>query len=180
VLQSGDDAESGFDSTSTVLVFDRASGEPLFRIRSARLNYGDDLAGARWLADSSALVAQTLIDGRLGYSLVPADGSELTQLASPPRSGDERWYEQPSIRGAVPSPTDTSLVSFGRDAVLDRRSSAWQRAMLGDDGPAHLDPWGGSRDELVFALPHRAHELGRPLAKLERSRIEHPPFASFG
>ena len=167
-----------YEETSTVLVIDGKTGQNRFRIRSGRLNYGDELGGARWLADSSGLVVQTRIGGKLGYSIVSADGSRLDPLPDPPEPSGE-WFEHPDRRGAVPSPDDPSLISFGRTHVYDRASGRWAGVDLQSGAPAHLEPWTRrTSDEVMLALPHQPHRVYPLLAEIEETRIEHRvPFA---
>ena len=168
-----------FEPTSTVLVLDGESGRPRFRIRSARLNYGDELGGMRWLADSSALVVQTRIDGDVGYSLVSADGASLERLPIPP-GGTGAWFEHVDINGAVPSPEDPNLIAFGRTQVFDRSAPRWQTANTAGQAPAHADPWSGAGDEFMLVLPHDPHEALPLLAELDETFIEHAPFDALG
>ena len=162
-----------FEETSTVLVIDGTTGRNLFRIRSARLNYGDELGGARWLADSSGLVMQTKIGGRVGYSFVSRDGSRLEPLPEPPGPSGE-WFRHPDVRGAAPSPDDPSLIAFGRTDVYDRTSGHWMGMNPTEADPAHVGPWASDgSNEVVLALPHRPHRMLPLLADLDETRIEH-------
>ena len=162
-----------FEETSTVLVIDGENGQTRFRIRSARLNYGDELGGARWLADSSGLVVQTRIGGKVGYSLVSADGSRLEPLPDPPGAA-QKWFEHADVRGAAPSPDDPSLIAFGRTSVYDRASGSWLGMDPTEAAPAHEGPWGGTgSEEAVLALPHRPHRVYPLLADLDETHIEH-------
>lgn len=165
-------APDTFEETSTVLVMDGESGRIRFRIRSARLNYGDELGGLRWLADSSGLVVQSRIDGKVGYSLVSADGSSIEQLPDPP-SASSAWFQHRDVRGAAPSPDDPSLFAFGRTDVYDRASDRWLGVQLTESDPSHVGPWGGSgSEETVLALPHRPHRVYPLLASLDETHIE--------
>ena len=161
-----------YEETSTVMVIDGRTGRNRFRIRSARLNYGDELGGARWLADSSALVVQSRIGGKAGYSLVSADGTSLEPLPDPPlRSGE--WFERHDVRGAAPSPADPSLIAFGRTDVYDRAADRWLGVEPTEAAPAHVGPWALSGgDEAVLALPHRPHRVYPLLARLDETHIE--------
>ena len=162
-----------FEETSTVLVIDGETGRNLFRVRSARLNYGDELGGARWLADSSGLVMQTKIGGKVGYSFVSRDGSRLEPLPEPPGPSGE-WFQHPDMRGAAPSPDDPSLIAFGRTDVYDRTSGGWMGMNPTEAAPAHVGPWASNgSDEVVLALPHRPHRILPLLADLDETRIEH-------
>ncbi|MDE2668609.1 MAG: Lrp/AsnC family transcriptional regulator [Chloroflexota bacterium] len=162
-----------FEETSTVLVIDGTTGRNLFRVRSARLNYGDELGGARWLADSSGLVMQTKIGGRVGYSFVSGDGSRLEPLPEPPGPSGE-WFQHPNMRGAAPAPDDPSLIAFGRTDVYDRASGRWMGMNPTEAAPAHVGPWGGDgSNEVVLALPHQPHRMLPLLADLDETRIEH-------
>ncbi len=162
-----------FEETSTVLVFDGQTGRNLFRVRSARLNYGDELGGARWLADSSGLVMQTKIGGKVGYSFVSRDGSRLEPLPEPPGPSEE-WFRHPDMRGAAPSPDDPSLIAFGRTDLYDRAAGGWTSMNPTEAAPAHVGPWAGAgSDEVVLALPHQPHRMFPLLADLDETRIEH-------
>lgn len=162
-----------FEETSTVLVIDGTTGRNLFRVRSARLNYGDELGGTRWLADSSGLVMQTKIRGRVGYSFVSRDGSRLEPLPEPPGPSGE-WFQHPDMRGAAPSPDDPSLIAFGRTDVYDRASGRWMGVNPTEAAPAHVGPWGSDgSNEVVLALPHQPHRMLPLLADLDETRIEH-------
>ena len=172
VLHIPRSAPSAYEKTSTVIVIDGKTGKNLFRIRSARLNYGDELRGARWLADSSGLVIQSRIGGRLGYSIVDTEGTRVEPLPDPPRRSDE-WFAHPDIRGGVASPNDPSLISFGRTDVYDRRSGRWASMAPETGAPAHLEPWTQTSGELVLALPHQPHRVIPLLAEIEETHIEH-------
>lgn len=162
-----------FEETSTVLVIDGTTGRNLFRIRSARLNYGDELGGARWLADSSGLVMQTKIGGRVGYSFVSRDGSRLEPLPEPPGPSGE-WFRHPDMRGAAPSPDDPSLIAFGRTDLYDRASGRWMGMNPTEADPAHVGPWASDgSNEVGLALPHQPHRMLPLLADLDETRIEH-------
>ena len=162
-----------FEETSTVLVMDGEKGQTRFFIRSARLNYGDELGGARWLADSSGLVVQSRLGGKVGYSLVSADGSGLEPLPDPPNPARE-WFQHRDVRGAAPSPDDSSLIAFGRTDMYDRTSGRWLAMDPTKAAPAHEGPWGltGS-DETVLSLPHQPHRVYPLLAGLDETSIEH-------
>ncbi len=168
-----------FEPTSTVLVVDGATGRPRFRIRSARLNYGDELGGDRWLADSSALVVQTRTGGQVGYSLVSAEGTSIDPLLAPP-SSETTWFGHEDVRGAVPAPNDPALFAFGRTHVFDRAAERWHQLNLGERAPAHLDPWSESDDEAVLVRERQHHDLRPLLADLDETRIEHAPFDALG
>ena len=162
-----------FEETSTVMVMDGETGRNRFRIRSARLNYGDELGGARWLADSSGLVVQTRIGGKVGYSLVSADGSRLEPLPDPPGASNE-WFRHTNVRGAAPSPDDPSLIAFGRTDLYDRTAQRWLSVEPTGAAPAHVGPWTGlGSDEAVLALPHLPHRVYPLLADLDETHIEH-------
>ncbi len=161
-----------FEEPSSVLVIDGETGRTRFRIRSARLNYGDTLGGARWLADSSGLIVQSRIGGKVGYSLVSADGLQVEPLPDPPRASTH-WFEHPDRRGAVPSPDDPALISFGRTDLYDREQERWLGMDVGAAAPAHLDPWPQTAsDEVVLTLPHEPHRLYPLLAGLDETTIE--------
>lgn len=172
VLHIPESSPPAYEKTSTVIVIDGTTGRNLFRIRSARLNYGDELGGARWLADSSGLVIQSRIGGKVGYSIVDTEGSRLEPLPDPPRRSDE-WFAHPDIRGGVASPDDPALISFGRTDVYDRRSGRWASMAPEAGAPAHLAPWTQTRGEMVLALPHQPHRVLPLLADLEETHIEH-------
>lgn len=161
-----------YEKTSTVMVMDGKRGRLRFLIRSARLNYGDNLWGARWLADSSGLVVQSRIGGKEGYSLVSADGSQLVALPEPPDPSRE-WLGGRDMRGPAPSPDNPSLIAFGRTTVYDRAADRWMNIDPGDAAPAHEGPWRliGS-DETVLALPHEPHRIFPLLAEIEETHIE--------
>jgi len=162
-----------YDKTSTVMVMDGKTGRNRFFVRSARLHYGDELAGPRWLADSSGLVIQSRIGGKVGYSLVSADGSRMEPLPEPPGPTRE-WLGDRDMRGPSPSPDDPSLIAFGRTTLYDRTTGRWLGIDPGDAAPAHEGPWRliGS-DETVLALPHQPHRIYPLLAEIEETHIEH-------
>ena len=162
-----------YETTSTVIVMDGNRGRIRFLIRSARLNYGDELWGARWLADSSALVVQSRIGGTEGYSLVSADGSWIEPLPEPP-SPTREWLGDRDMRGPAPSPDNPSLIAYGRTAVYDRATDSWLAIDPGDAAPGHEGPWrlSGS-DETVLTLPHQPHRIFPLLAEIEETHIEH-------
>ncbi len=172
VLHIPESRPPAYEETSTVIVIDGKTGGNLFRIRSARLNYGDELAGSRWLSDSSGLVVQSRIGGKLGYSIVDTEGSRLEPLPDPPRRSDE-WFTHPDIRGGVASPDDPSLISFGRTDVYDRASGRWTSMAPEAGAPAHLEPWTDTGGEMVLALPHQPHRVIPLLAEIEETHIEH-------
>ena len=162
-----------FEETSTVMVIDGETGRNLFRVRSARLNYGDELGGPRWLADSSGLVMQTKIGGREGYSFVSRDGLRLEPLPEPPGPSGE-WFRDTNTRGAAPAPDDPSLIAFGRTDVYDRASDRWLGMNPTEAAPAHAGPWASpGSGEAVLALPHQPHRVFPLLADLHETRIEH-------
>ena len=172
VLHIPESSPPAYEKTSTVIVIDGTTGRNLFRIRSARLNYGDELGGARWLADSSGLVIQSRIGGKVGYSIVDVEGSRVEPLPEPPRRSDE-WFAHPDMRGGVACPDDPALISFGRTDVYDRRSGRWASMAPETGAPAHLDPWTHTSGEMVLALPHQPHRLIPLLAEIEETHIEH-------
>lgn len=161
-----------FETTSTVIVMDGKRGRIRYLIRSARLNYGDQLWGGRWLADSSGLVVQSRTGGKEGYSLVSADGSAMEPLPEPPGPTRE-WLGDRDMRGPAPSPNNPALVAFGRTSLYDRVSDRWLGIDPGDAAPAHEGPWRltGS-EETVLALPHRPHRIFPLLAEIEETHIE--------
>jgi hypothetical protein len=172
VLHIPESRPPAYEETSTVIVIDGKTGQNLFRIRSARLNYGDELAGSRWLSDSSGLVVQTRIGGKLGYSLVDTEGSRVEPLPDPPRRSEE-WFAHPDIRGGVASPDDPSLLSFGRTDVYDRASGRWASLAPETGAPAHLEPWTDTGGEMALALPHQPHRVFPLLADIKETQIEH-------
>lgn len=122
---------------------------------------------------SSGLVMQTRINGKVGYSLVSADGSRLEPLPDPPGPSAE-WFQHTDVRGAAPSPDDPSLIAFGRTDVYDRTSERWLGVSLTEAAPAHVGPWAtAGSDEAVLALPHPPHRVYPLLADLDETYIQH-------
>jgi hypothetical protein len=95
-----------------------SGGNPLLRVRSAGLQYGDNLPFERWLADSSGFVALFRGEGEstgydfFRYGIVRQIGS-LEFLPAPPVRPDD-WFNSHWNAGPVPSPTGRDLLSFGR------------------------------------------------------------------
>jgi DNA-binding CsgD family transcriptional regulator len=168
-----------WDRWPTLVIADARTAEPLVRIRSAAVIYGDMLLGNRWLADSSAIVAmvrgealpEALDD--LTYALIRPDGSiqELPDLST----GAPDWYSRASYFGAIPSPTDANLIAFGRLALYNRATGQWLYALPDSQGPVHLPSWAGG--ELVFGTPHGGHG-GLVPPVLLAPKVERPPFSS--
>lgn len=160
-----------------VVVSDTGTGEPLFRVRSASLDYGDGLLGSRWSPDSSGFIIQTGPEApptpgqkplRPQYAAVSMDSRTVDVL---PLSAGRRWS------GPIPSPVLPGMYALGHTAVLTEGSSGRTfAANVAGTFSQHIAPWGTPSDEVRFALPEFGHGLG-PLPVLLAPAIEHPPFA---
>ncbi|HXU25075.1 MAG TPA: hypothetical protein VN697_13685 [Tepidiformaceae bacterium] len=160
-----------------VVVSDTATGAPLFRVKSASLDYGDGLLGSRWNPDSSAFLIQT------GPPGPPAPGTrnqspqyasvniELLAVNPIPLSGGDWWA------GPVPSQALSGIYALGHTTVFTVGSSGRSfSAAVPGIFTQHIAPWGNPSDEVRFALPHGGHDGGLPLALLAPA-IEHAPFS---
>ena len=170
------DGDSG-EQWPAVVVSDTATGEPLFRVKSATLDYGDGLLGSRWYPDSSGFIIQT------GPMAAPQNGSRATRpqyaavsvesrTVNPlPFSAGKRWS------GPVPSQTLPDMYALGHTAVSTEGSS---RRTFAANVPGtfsqHIAPWGNRSDEIRFALPEFGHGLGPPPTLLAPA-IEQAPFS---
>jgi hypothetical protein len=178
-LFAGDGGGESGGERWTDVVMESVSGEPLMRVRSASLNYGDLLSYDRWLADSSGFVAQIAGPGPegIGYAIVRVDGSapRIERLPLPPsrRTG---WFGRDAFRGPLPSPFRRGLFSFGRLDLYDQDRDRWLQAnVIGDEGPSHLDPWCGRPGEMVFGWPHGGHGTASPPIFVQPA-VDPPPF----
>ena len=167
-----------YAGAATMLVAETATARPVFRLRGAYGNYGDRIERTRWLADSSGFVAMIgSPEGGTAYAIVNRDGSIRAKLPPPPRLDDGSWYRSAGVFAPVPAPDNPALFSYGRTALLDLERGLWRHTDLGDaSGPAHVDPWGDTSEEMVLALPHPDHHLRDPL-QLEPVEVQYPPFA---
>lgn len=146
------------DSWPSVVVASIGGGSLPYRIRSASLTFGDNLASTRWLADSSGFVVQvrdeSAPDGPAGvtYAIVRmVDGAVFPLPALPP--GGRNWFTDRRVFGPAPAP-EGPFISFGRIALLDRVMGTWlAQPSLPPRGPAQLAPWGVTADEMRFVLP---------------------------
>ncbi len=161
-------SEGGGDTWPAVVVFDSYMDEPLFRVRSALITYGDSLKGSRWLADGSGLVFATGT-GEPGqpwrsatFAIARLDGTVL------PLDISESFWG-----GPVPSPRFEWVFALGHDSVYDNKRVI--RANTSEQWFEHVGPWTGTGDELVFALPHGGHGFGLPGVLLP-PKVEFPPF----
>jgi hypothetical protein len=157
-------------------------GRLQFLVRSAATTFPDGLQGDRWLADSSAFVALVRGDGSNGtanafqQALIDKDGRFITRLPVPPAPVFRRWFEEEPFRDGRPSPENAELISFGRLHVYNRRTDKWVSANIaGEAGPDFLDPWSGSENNAVFALPRQEFDREWLLPTLIAPRIQRPP-----
>ncbi len=164
------------------VVIASTDGAPLFRIRSASLIFGDNLAATRWLPDSSGVVVQIRDDSAtttgglppVAYAVLQVGDGAVVPLPPLPQ-GEPDWFNESRIFGPAPAPEGT-LISFGRLAVLDRAAGAWiAQPSIPAIGPAQLPPWGITRDEMRFALPSIGHS-DAPVHVLLNPKRDDPPF----
>jgi len=175
------EGEGDWELWSAILVVD-TSGREVMRVRSASIIYGDVLPSQRWLADSSGFVAMIadpdeppVPSGPVRYAVITLAG-DVEVLPSPPGDlGD--WYTRPYIKGPVPSPRDTDLLSFGRLQLYSRRTRQWFSARLPDTtGPGHTSPWSARSDEMTFSSGHGGHGGLSPSALIGAPLVEIAPF----
>lgn len=162
------DADSGLWGhwPSVVVVADAVTGEPIFRVRSASLVYGDFLGGSRWLASGDGIVMRVRGDYVIAR-VRPAP--ELRYFPTAP-AGHYGWGGP----APLPAPGDDCLFSIGRRGVYHSCAGRWFLARSEGD-PGHHDPWGDSHREIRFTLDHGAHGTG--FQYFESSPwIEFPPF----
>lgn len=168
--------ESGpFEAAFRNVIIKRASGEPILRVRSSDLMFGDNLTGQHWLSDSSGVVLQAVVGnepGVRGMAIATLDG-RFEPLPIPPGEGGV-WFDSARM-GALPSPSDISLFSVGRFKLLNRKTGELFKQAIGEDGPTHVLPWGRDSSEMRFALPHGGHGGGGASLML-KPRIERWPF----
>lgn len=164
-----------------LVVADADTGEPLCRVRSAKLGTGDFLWSNRWLADSRGVVAATVVPTTepqlytdLSFAIFTVNGESIP-LPRPPGYG-ESWFRGSDTYAPVPSPADPDLFSYGRIALHNVASGEWFAPEMAD-GPMHLEPWGGpaSGREMRFAFPHGGHG-GAPPGVFLPAKVEFPPF----
>ena len=169
--------DGGGEQWPAVVVSDTATGQPLFRVKSATLDYGDGLLGSRWNPDSSGFIIQT------GPLMPPAPGGRAlrpqyatvsmdSQTVNPiPLSGGKRWA------GPVPSQALSGIYALGHTSVFTMGSSGRTfAANVPGTFSQHIAPWGNRSDEVRFALPEFGHGLGPPPTLLAPA-IEHVPFS---
>ncbi|GAB4330716.1 MAG: hypothetical protein Kow0010_15730 [Dehalococcoidia bacterium] len=164
------------------LAFADAGGEPLFRVRSAFMDYGDGIRESRWLADGSGYVAMVREDApppeippwAAGwYAIVRSDGSGIDPFPEPPAEIRGRltgWRGSP-----IPAPGRPDLFSLGRTALFNRSTGEWFAPELPFSHRGHENPWGDSSDEMMFVLDAGGHDGGWPPVMLP-PRIERPPY----
>jgi hypothetical protein len=174
------------ESFPALVVSDRATGQPLFRLRSAMVGYGRSssfVAGpeglARWLADSSGFVARISAAETLEARdvIFAPDGSLLEVLPSPPEVVNEGRNRY--AHGFVPAPDNPALLSWSGVAVYNRQEGTWLALHPAEDaGGSNSDPWLQSGDRMVFSFgrgsfgSNSSNEQGVFLEPL----IEYPPF----
>ncbi|MCA9843965.1 MAG: hypothetical protein KC491_04865 [Dehalococcoidia bacterium] len=156
-------------------------GSSAFRVLSGNLHYGFG-EHRRWLADSSAFIVESGIDGsqrddyfhwtmqRRYYLVSPGDGSMELLPAIPTQFWGELDERPIDWRmGPEPSPDDADLLAFGRTLLYNRRTGRW----LGPKDPptgSWLDPWDsgavGARKSIRFAWPLPGKDSSYPVTIL--------------
>ena len=176
----------------SVVVADAETGEPLFRVRSASLQYevATDRTGADWLANGDGLILQT----RGGATLLRIrPHPEIERLPSL-RGGGTGW----TLAGTptLASPTGGDRFFVGNDTiwgdvreeivgVYDAREDRWHTARLlsryKDGASPYLRPswpsWGTSERELRLTIED-VKATGGGLYEFAQPKIEHPPFSA--
>ncbi|MDZ7728967.1 MAG: hypothetical protein U5Q44_12640 [Dehalococcoidia bacterium] len=137
--------------------------EPVFRARSAVLQYGDGLTDRRWLADSSGFVAyvqdpgaaidtsRTWFQGR-HYAVVGVDGTVRRLPGSEDTNRLGTWYGA----APVPAPDNPDLFSLGRRALLDASTGSTSTPVnLPSEAPGAPRPLGklGERGDALRLPP---------------------------
>lgn len=180
-----EDSDGGRDYWPELRVRDFSSADPDFRLLSAAISYGDNFPQNRWLADGSGFVAMVRgpeTDGSnldaFEYAVISADGRTVSRIPLPPSGGESRWWNQNAMRGAVPSPYNPNLISFGRTDLYYVTPGAWLRpTVTSEAGPDHIDPWAAGPEFMVFALPHGGHGGASPPVLLNLKREDAPAFS---
>lgn len=163
------DADSGLWGywPGVVVVADAGTGEPILRVRSATLAYGDWLGGSRWLASGDGVVMRV----RGGYVIARVrPAPELLHFPAAPAG----HYGYSGL-APLPAPGDDCLFSTGRLGVYDSCAGRWFLASDLHGAAGHHDPWGDSPREIRFILDHGAHGVGFPYFE-SSPWIEFPPF----
>ena len=176
----GDGGVSG-TGPAFVVIADMETGDPVFRVRSASLGYGDWLGGSRWLASGEGLVLQGHHPGNPRFHYIVARVRPTVQilyLPSPilPESDLwSGWYYSDNYFAPLPAPVgDDRFFSYGRIGLYDAHLDRWWIAATTD--PDHHQPWGNNDHEMRFSLGHGGHGGGHRLF-LGSPRIDFPPFA---
>ena len=163
------DADSGLWGhwPGVVVVAEAETGEPVFRVRSATLLYGDFLGGSRWLASGDGVVMRV----RGGYVIARVrPAPELLHFPDGPAG----HYGYSGL-APLPAPGDDCLFSTGRLGVYDSCAGRWFLASDLHGAAGHHDPWGYSHREIRFILDHGGHGVGFPYFE-SSPWIELPPF----
>ena len=169
-----------------LVVTDGASGEPLFRVRSAMVGYGYSssfVTGpeglARWLADSSGFVARISAaePTESRDAIFGPDGSLLQMLPAPPEAVNEGRNRY--AHGFVPAPDDHALLSWSGVAVYNRQEGIWLTLHPAEaTGASNSDPWLGNGDRMVFSLGRGSFgsAAGPEQGVFLDQVVEYPPF----
>jgi hypothetical protein len=178
-------AQGGGERWHAVVVNDERTGEPLFRVRSAMVDYGYQASfsirpgpAQRWLADGSGFVARVSGPGPAArHAIIPLDGS-LEELPSPPEAlneGGDRY-----VHGFVPSPDNSDQISWSGIALYRRSRGEWLLLNVAEDtGGSFLYPWLGDGRAMLFGFS--AVSFGSGFTSLEQgifldTVVEYPPF----
>ena len=169
-------SDAGFHESwpAVVVIADTETGEILFRVRSAILNYdGYDLGGSRWLPSGDGLVVNT----SRGFRIVRV--RPVPELVDPP-------VPPPGLYGSpLPAPVgDDRFFSYGHIGLYDAHEDRWSIVRLPErywttffifDAPGP-DPWGSTDREMRFAMNIGGAHGVSVCVYAGSPRIEFPPF----
>ena len=168
-------SEGPLEYWSNVVVADGRTADPLLRVRSASLYYGDGLGDARWLADSSGI--PVAVRPRAPRS--PEVSSWIYRAFSLLLPNEGRLQpldlKENDLLGPIASPDRPGLFAVGHTSVIEPATGRRLSANSLEPWFDHVPPWGATSTELRFALPHGGHGGGSRNTFLP-PRIEYPPF----
>ena len=97
------------------------------------------------------------------YALLRLGTSPRLEPLPPAERQPDRSWRTPASFAPLPSPTSAEILCFGRSAAYNLDSKIWAEANIeAEFGPAHLNPWGSSADEMRVAVPHGGHHGDPP------------------
>ncbi len=169
-------SDAGFHESwpAAVVIADTETGDILFRVRSAILNYdGYDLGGSRWLSSGDGLVVNTSRGSRI------ARVRPVPELVYPP-------VPPPGLYGRpLPAPVGNDrFFSYGPLGLYDAHEDRWSAVLLSEkywnaffvfDAPGS-DPWGSTDREMRFTMNIGGSRGGSVCVYAGSPRIDFPPF----